>query len=147
MEIAATETRTSANSGLEEIKGLKNCPIETAFRHVSKKWTVNIIRDMLLGKKRFTEFLQANPEMSTKMLSQRLRDLEKDAMIKKRIVSKNPVKVEYQLTSKGKDLNKVLFEMSMFSMKHYGKEVFCEPVPKFYEEQFGVATRIRLGMQ
>ena len=114
---------------------------------MGKKWTVNIIRDMLLGKKRFTEFLQANPEMSTKMLSQRLRDLEKDAIIKKRIVSKNPVRIEYDLTSRGEDLNKVLFEMSMFSMKHYGKEVFCEPVPKFDEAKFDAATRIRLGMQ
>ena len=146
MEISATKTRSTASSE-PEIKGLKNCPIETAFRHVGKKWTVNIIRDMLLGKKRFTEFLQANPEMSTKMLSQRLRDLEKDAVIKKRIVSKSPVRIEYVLTAKGEDLNRVLFEMSMFSMKHYGKEVFCEPTPKFVEEKFAVATKIRLGMQ
>ena len=146
MEIAATKISSTASSA-NEIKGLKNCPIETAFRHVGKKWTVNIIRDMMLGKKRFTEFLQANPEMSTKMLSQRLRDLEKDAIIKKRIVSKNPVRIEYGLTARGEDLNRVLFEMSMFSMKHYGKEVFCEPVPKFDEGRFGIATRTRLGME
>lgn len=102
---------------------------------------------MLLGKKRFTEFLQANPEISTKMLSQRLKDLEKDTIIKKRIVSKNPVRIEYELTPRGEDLNRVLFEMSMFSMKHYGKEVFCEPVPKFDKEKFDAATRTRLGME
>jgi DNA-binding HxlR family transcriptional regulator len=147
LEIAATKMRNPTNSAPKEIMDLRNCPIETAFRHVGKKWTVNIIRDMLLGKKRFTEFLQANPEMSTKMLSQRLRDLEKDAIVRKRIVSKNPVRIEYGLTARGEDLNRVLFEMSMFSMKHYGKEVFCEPVPKFFEEKFAVATKIRLGMQ
>jgi DNA-binding HxlR family transcriptional regulator len=85
--------------------------------------------------------------MSTKMLSQRLRELEKDAIIKKRIVNMNPVKVEYKLTARGEDLDRVLFEMSMFSMKHYTKEVFCEPVPKFDEGRFGIATRTRLGME
>ena len=44
---------------VEDFKsGMKNCPIETAFEHMGKKWAINIIRDMFFGKKRFKEFLE-----------------------------------------------------------------------------------------
>ena len=85
--------------------GIKHCPIETAFEHIGRKWAINILRDLFLGKKRFREFLETNPELSGKVLSQRLKELEKDDLIKKKIVSKTPLKAEYELTMRGKNLD------------------------------------------
>ena len=117
-----------AINNVEDFKaGIKHCPIETAFERIGKKWAINILRDLFLGKKRFREFLEANPELSGKVLSERLRELEKDNLIKKKIVSKTPLKAEYELTARGKNLDKVMYEIIMFSMKNYSKQVFQNP--------------------
>ena len=126
---------------LEDFKsGVKHCPIETAFEHVGRKWAINIIRDMFIGKKKFREFLEANPELSGKVLSQRLKELENDGLIRKKIVSKTPLKAEYELTDKGKNLDKVLYEVIMYSMKNYSNEVFKNP-SKFDEKTCSIITK------
>jgi len=104
--------------------GIKCCPIETALKYIGKKWSVNIIRDLFLGRKRFKDFLEANPHLSTKMLSERLKELEKNGIIEKKIVSTTPVTIEYTLTTKGMSLNKILYEMARFSGKECAPEVF-----------------------
>ena len=132
---------TTKKENLEYFKsGIKHCPIETAFEHIGRKWAINIIRDMFLGKKRFREFLESNPELSGKVLSQRLKELEDDGLIKKKIVSKTPLKAEYELTEKGKNLDKVLYEIIMYSMKNYSNEVFKNP-SKFDEKICSIITK------
>ena len=126
--------------------GIKHCPIETAFERIGKKWAINILRDLFLGKKRFREFLEANPELSGKVLSQRLKDLEKEALIRKKIVSKTPLKAEYELTDKGKNLDKVLYEIIMYSMKNYSNEVFKNPL-KFDEMVCSLVSKKTLGIK
>ena len=130
----------------EFVKGIKNCPIETAFEHIGRKWAINIIRDMFIGKKKFGEFLEANPELSGKVLSQRLKELEDDGLIKKKIVSKTPLKAEYGLTDKGKNLDNVLYEIIMYSMKNYSNEVFKNP-SKFDEGVCSLASKKTLGIK
>ena len=132
---------------LEDFKnGVKHCPIETAFERIGRKWSINILRDLFLGKKRFGEFLEANPELSGKVLSQRLRELEKENLIKKIIVSKTPLKAEYELTERGKNLDKVLYEIIMFSMKNYSKVVFQNP-SQFDEEICSVMAKKSLKIK
>ena len=130
----------------EFVKGIKNCPIETAFQHIGRKWAINIIRDMFIGKKKFREFLEANPELSGKVLSQRLKELEDDGLIKKKIVSKTPLKAEYELTDKGKNLDKVLYEIIVYSMKNYSNEVFKNP-SKFDEGICSLVSKKTLGIK
>lgn len=108
----------------EDLSNMKNCPIEVALIYLGKKWTMQIIRDLFKGKKRFSEFLNANPQISTKMLSLRLTELQNSGLVKKKVVSTSPVKVEYFLTRKGKALNKVLFELAEFSLQNYPNEVY-----------------------
>jgi DNA-binding HxlR family transcriptional regulator len=105
---------------------MKHCPIENALEYVGRKWSLTIIRDLFFGKKRFKEFLEANPKLSGKVLSQRLKDLEKKGLIEKKIVSKSPVNIEYALTSKGRALNGILYEMALFSLKECKNEVLPE---------------------
>ena len=130
----------------EFVKGIKNCPIETAFQHIGRKWAINIIRDMFNGKKKFREFLETNPELSGKVLSQRLKELEDDGLIRKKIVSKTPLKAEYELTDKGKNLDKVLYEIIMYSMKNYSNEVFKNP-SKFDERVCSLVSKKTLGIK
>ncbi|MEE9378454.1 MAG: helix-turn-helix domain-containing protein [Candidatus Lokiarchaeia archaeon] len=108
----------------ENIENMKNCPIEVFLNYLGKKWTLQIIRDLFKGKKRFSEFLKANPQISTKMLSVRLTELQDLGIIQKKVISTAPKKGEYFLTRKGKALNKVLFQLAEFSLKNYPNEVY-----------------------
>ena len=128
------------------LKGIKNCPIETAFEFIGKKWAILILRDLFRGKRKFREFLEANPELSGKVLSQRLKELEEDGLIKKKIVSKTPLKAKYKLTEKGNNLDRVLYEIIMYSMKNYTKTVFQDP-SKFDEHTCSTIVKNSLTMK
>ncbi len=116
----------------EDLENMKNCPIEVTLNYLGKKWTMQIVRDLFKGKKRFSEFLKANPQISTKMLSLRLAELQDTGLIKKEVVSTTPLKVEYSLAPKGKALNKILFQLAEFSLKNYPDEVYYR-IPKAIE--------------
>ncbi|MFW9971780.1 MAG: winged helix-turn-helix transcriptional regulator [Candidatus Odinarchaeota archaeon] len=108
----------------EDLKNMKNCPIEATLSIIGKKWSIQIIRDLFKGKTRFTEFLEANPQLSTKMLSVRLKELQNSNIIQKTIISTTPVLIEYSLTQKGKNLNGILFQLAKFSLKNYPNKVY-----------------------
>lgn len=108
----------------KDLNNMKNCPIEVALHYLGKKWTMQIIRDLFKGKKRFSEFLKANPQISTKMLSLRLTELQNSGLIVKKVVSTTPIKVEYSLTEKGKALNRILFQLAEFSLINFPSEVY-----------------------
>ena len=79
-------------------QNIKSCPIGITLNFIGKKWTIHILRDLFLGRKRFSDFLKTNPQLSTKTLSIRLKELENNGIIEKQIISKTPVLIEYNLT-------------------------------------------------
>ena len=107
---------------------IQQCPIQVAFYKTSlhKKWTLTIIRDLLLGEKQFSSFLRTNPELSAKVLSQRLKEMQNEKLIIKKVIETTPIKVEYKLTPKGAALNKILYELSIYGAKYYTEDVFGE---------------------
>jgi len=101
---------------MEISKHVISCPIELVVSLIRKKWVIQIIRDMFFGKTRFHEFKQGKPDLSNKVLSNCLKDMEKNGLIH-RIVDKCDKKnVKYFLTDKGKSLNKVLYEIAMIGV-------------------------------
>lgn len=94
-------------------KDLVTCPIENTLKLIKRKWTIVLIRDMFLGKKHFYEFKEKNSELSNTVLSDTLKSMEQDGLIEKTFFNQS---TEYQLTSKGKRLNKVLFELASFGL-------------------------------
>ena len=97
-------------------KHVKSCPIELVVKLINKKWVIQIIRDLFYGKSRFNEFKEDKPDLSNKVLSSCLKDMEKNGLIH-RIVDKCDKKnVRYILTEKGKSLNKVLYEIAMVTV-------------------------------
>ncbi len=113
---------------------LKACPIETTFRIIGKKWSVLIIREMFRGTTQFNRFLEKIEGITPKVLTERLRELEKLGIIKRRIVSEYPIKVEYRLTDLGKEFEHVLLAAGAFSMKYMPKAVFRDGKPRVIQQ-------------
>jgi len=89
-----------------------------AYNELSKKWAVTILKDIFLGSKRFSDFLEVHENLSNRVLSDQLKRLEKYGYVKKEVVSMTPVRIEYSLTELGLDLNKMLYEKAMFAIRH-----------------------------
>ena len=97
-------------------KHIKTCPIELVVDLFRKKWVIHIIRDLFYGKTRFNEFKEGKPELSNKVLSNCLKDMEKNGLIHKIVDKCDKKDIRYMLTDKGKSLNKVLYEIAMLTV-------------------------------
>jgi DNA-binding HxlR family transcriptional regulator len=97
-------------------KHVKSCPIELVVKLINKKWVIQIIRDLFYGKSRFHEFKEDKPDLSNKVLSSCLKDMEKNGLIHKIVDKCDKKNVKYKLTEKGKSLNKVLYEIAMVTV-------------------------------
>ena len=108
----------------------KCCPVFNTLNIIGKKFTLLLLRNMIfLKQKRFNEFLNSIEEINPKTLSIRLRELEKDRLIKREVFNETPVRIEYHLTEKGKALQPILEQMALFSMKFCCEQVFENPDP------------------
>ena len=87
------------------------CPIASTLDILGDKWTLLILRDLINGKRRYGEFLESPERISTNILADRLKTLEKAQIIEKRRYSERPVRYEYSLTEKGEALLPVLREI------------------------------------
>jgi DNA-binding HxlR family transcriptional regulator len=125
-----TDIRCSIIETVYNMPELKSCPIETTFRIIGKRWTVLIIREMLRGHTQFNRFMENVEGISPKVLTERLRELERLGIVRRRIVSEYPVKLEYSLTDKGKGFEPVLLSAASFSMKYMSKTVFKDGKPR-----------------
>lgn len=103
---------------------MKECPINHTFKLVGKKFTMLIIRNMIhLDHKRFNQFLEIE-DINAKVLSARLKEMERDGLIERKIYPDTPVRVEYTITEKGRALEPILDQMSAFSMRYCAKDIF-----------------------
>ena len=92
------------------------CPVDRTLNLISKKWSIQIIRDMFFGKKHFKEFKEDNPKLSNKVLSSCLKDLEENGLIEKKVLNTKPVTTEYYLTDYGRSMNRIVYELAMFTL-------------------------------
>ena len=123
---------------------LKSCPIEATFRIIGKKWAVLIIREMFRGTTQFNRFLENIEGITPKVLTERLRELEKLGIIKRKIVSEYPIRVEYELTELGKEFEPVLLAAGSFSMRYMPEVVFKDGKPRaFVESKLRVLTSVQ----
>ena len=85
------------------------CPrFHVAVELVGGRWTGAIINRLLAGRARYNELRAAIPEISDRMLSERLRVLETEGVVTRTVVPESPVRVEYELTAKGRALEDAL---------------------------------------
>ncbi|WP_272898759.1 winged helix-turn-helix transcriptional regulator [Paenibacillus sp. MMS18-CY102] len=96
----------------------KMCPrYEAAAELLGKKWTGLIIRVLLGGPKRFKEIKEQIPEMSDKMLTDRMKELEATTIVKRTVYPEMPVRIEYELTERGHDLEPVISSIQNWGEK------------------------------
>ena len=128
-----------------EAFGMRNCPVEISVRLMGKKFTMNIVRNMLLLKqKRFNEFLSSIEGISTKTLSVKLREMEDAGLVTRKVIETRPLGVEYHLTEKGEALAPIMVEMAIFSMRWEPKQVFKNQRPATIKEAFGTENLDKL---
>lgn len=118
--------RKSSPRTLERVvpDGFCACPVDIAFSVVGKKWTVLLIRNMLRGHRRFNEFLANIAGLGPRTLSARLKELEQEQLIVKRVRQTAPVSVEYSLTEKGNAVLPILEQMVRWSVVWAPERVF-----------------------
>jgi DNA-binding HxlR family transcriptional regulator len=94
--------------------------IDDTFSYLRKKWNIQIIKGLFCGCKHFKDFLEQHPTLSSKVLAERLKELEEKGIIGKKAV--NSTQTEYYLTEKGRRLNKIIFEMFDFALDEVMKD-------------------------
>ncbi len=96
-----------------------NCPISFALDRFGDRWTLLVIRDLLLkGKRRYQELRACEEGIASNILSDRLRALESAGIVERQVARRNAGGVTYGLTRRGLDLAPVLVEMIVWSAKH-----------------------------
>ena len=92
------------------------CPkFETAFEILGKRWTGLIIRVLMNGPMRFKDISNHIPGMSDRMLAERFKELETAGIVVRRVYPEMPIRIEYELTEKGKALRSVMDEVQKWS--------------------------------
>lgn len=92
---------------------LPECPVATTVRLIGNKWKLLIIRNLVYkGTQRFTDFLKTVPAISKKVLTDNLRALEEDGIVRREAFAEVPPRVEYSLTALGESLRPLLNAMS-----------------------------------
>jgi DNA-binding HxlR family transcriptional regulator len=102
--------------GDDEMDKLQLCPkFEAAFEFLGKRWTGLIIRSLMNGAKRFSDIQEIIPNLSARMLTERFKELEEHGIIIRRVYPETPVRIEYELTEKGRDLEKAMDEIQSWA--------------------------------
>lgn len=94
------------------------CPVYArAIDVLGRRWTGLILRVLLAGPHRFNQILDAIPGLSDPVLTQRLRELEAEGLVVRHVLPSSPIRVEYELTEAGHDLERVVREISAWAAK------------------------------
>ena len=94
------------------------CPAAGSLDILGDRWSLLIIRDLLMGKRRYADF-QASPEgISTNILADRLKRLQEFGIVEKRSYQVKPTRYEYNMTRRGADLIPILQELCRWGEQH-----------------------------
>lgn len=111
--------KCSAHTGAMEKGPRSCCPVSLALDAIGDRWSLLILRDLVLrGKRRYQEFLNSDEGISTNILADRLTRLERQGLISKSGDPEDKRHILYAPTQKGLDLLPVVFEMARWSLKY-----------------------------
>ena len=108
----------------------EDCTVYKTMEYLSKKWTPLILLELYKGrseKKRYSEIKRNMPEITPKVLSARLKELEKQGIITKKIdTTCFPIKCEYALTESGKDFIRIIKDIKTWALQWKIDNKLCE---------------------
>jgi len=91
-------------------------PVCTRFHRaielIGSRWTGAIVQTLFQGRTRYATIKLAIPDITDRMLSERLRSLEAEGLVTRSVVPEHPIRVEYELTGKGRELQDALHEIA-----------------------------------
>ena len=113
------------------------CPIRSSLGILGKKWAMLLLRDIgILGVDRFNRLLDSIPGLTPRVLSMRLKELEKEGFIKCVEEGKSPMIVRWTITEKGRDVIPILLQFTAFGSKWHADLVFEDKSPRKPDELF-----------
>jgi DNA-binding HxlR family transcriptional regulator len=97
------------------------CPIYRIIEKLSKKWSLLILRSFTEQKRlRFTDILETLPQINSRILSERLSEMEDEGLLVRTVENTKPIVISYEITKKGMDLRRV-FDSFVVWAKKWGK--------------------------
>lgn len=100
------------------------CPFyHEAVELIGRRWTGAILRVLMEGPLRFSEVAQAVPELSDRLLSERMKELEARGIVERKVISGPPLRVEYSLSQMGRELEPALSELQQWAKRWLGRRV------------------------
>ena len=105
----------------KQIKELPLCPVELTVGLIGDKWKILIIRDLLTGTKRFGELKKSLTNITQKVLTTKLREMEASGLVKRKVYPEVPPRVEYSLTETGLSLKPILNSMVVWGNNYREK--------------------------
>lgn len=100
------------------------CPLyHEAVELIGRRWTGAILRVLMDGSLRFSQIGQAVPELSDRLLSERMKELEARGIVARRVISGPPVRVEYELSRMGRELEPALSELQRWAKQWLGRGI------------------------
>jgi DNA-binding HxlR family transcriptional regulator len=115
--VAVATAEPPPRSGKASCGGARCCPrLHEAVELVGRRWTGAILAVLLQGgAMRFSEIAQAVPDLSDRLLSERMKELEARGIVERRVSHGAPVRVEYELTRMGRELAPALQELERWA--------------------------------
>jgi DNA-binding HxlR family transcriptional regulator len=117
MKLMAAQEQT----GTEYETRTNCCPLyHEAVELVGRRWTGAILRVLMDGPMRFSEIAQSVPELSDRLLSERMKELESRGMVERTVISGPPIRVQYELSRMGRELEPALSELQNWARRWLG---------------------------
>src|ERR1700755_1186112 len=108
-------------SGHGDARGTSCCPLyHEAVELVGRRWTGAILQVLMDGPLRFSEIAQAIPELSDRLLSERMKELEARGMVQRTVIPGPPLRVQYELSVMGSELEPALTELQSWARRWLG---------------------------
>lgn len=108
---------------MPQAKEYPACPVEITLMLIGDKWKVLILRDLMPGTKRFGELKKSIGNVSQKVLTAQLRDMEEKGLVSRKVYAEVPPRVEYSLTELGKSLSPILDAMREWGENYKAQNV------------------------
>ena len=103
---------------MTRLKEMTHCPVTATLELIGGKWKTIILYSLTTGTRRFGEIAVRIPDISRKVLTEQLKELEADGLILREQYKEIPPRVEYSLTDLGKSLSSVIRELEIWGMEN-----------------------------
>jgi DNA-binding HxlR family transcriptional regulator len=133
----------------------QHCGIARALDVIGERWALLIVRELVLGPKRFTDLREGLPGIATNVLSQRLRQLERDGIVARRRLPPPAASGVYELTDYGQELVPIMLELGRWGARTMGDrspertqrpEWFAVAMKAFYEPEAAEDVSATIGL-